>query len=132
MLTIDLREDDLWLIHEYVRQTRNAPEYGMEHDRDFMERIHAALLAFTPADGQEQLESIDVSFTEAELWQITRQVSPQITQGSRKIGREVLLKVIAALARTEVPDDVPALYRNAYTNEDDGADDNARETVSAG
>lgn len=128
MVKVTFDAESLWVISEYVRMSRNSPEYGQEHDRAFMLKVWTAIVQLTEHHSEtgEQLEAVDVDFTEMELWQITRQVSAQLAVGSRKIGREVVYRAAKALLERdtqEVPD-VPDVYRSAYRNaNEDGASD---------
>ena len=126
-MTLDLIEDELWVLHEYVRQTRNAPEYGQEHDMAFMERLWAVLQLCETKGGVNPLEC-----SRQELLQITRQVPATLMQGSIPIGRNLLRKAaFALLSETQEVDDVSSVWRNAYSSEDDGTDsDPAAETVA--
>ena len=115
MPTIDYSADELWVIHEHVRQTRSAPDYGCEHDLDFVRRLWACILDPKPME-----------FSLGELLQVTRQVSAQLMQGQRPIGREVLAKAFAALVAGEEPDvePIPTAFLGAEytdTDPDDGA-----------
>ena len=117
MPTIDYSADELWVIHEHVRQTRSAPDYGCEHDLDFVRRLWACILDPKPME-----------FSLGELLQVTRQVSAQLMQGQRPIGREVLAKAFAALVAGEEPDvePIPTAFLGAEyadTDPDDGTGD---------
>lgn len=114
MPIIDYDTDSLWVIHEHVRQTRSAPDYGCEHDLDFVRRLWACILEPKPME-----------FSNGELLQITRQVSAQLMQGQRPIGREVLAKAFAALVAGEEPDvePIPLAFQRDYdadTDPDEG------------
>lgn len=111
-----LDEHEAWVLHEHVRMTRNAPEYGTEHDLEFIRKVWACIL-----------EPGEIDLTIGELLQITRQVSAQLMQGQRPIGREVLRKAIAALMVEEEADAIAipdAFVRAEYASEDadDGTD----------
>jgi hypothetical protein len=133
-MKLRLDQEQAWILHEHVRQTRNAPEYGTEHDIQFIQKLWSAILELDQA-GREG-RSTEIDFTHGELLQVTRQVSDQVRQGSRPIGREILKLVFAALQNPddgEEAPDVPAVFKRAeYTDDgsssedaDDGADGNA-------
>ena len=126
MMLIAYDADELWVVHEHVRQTRSAPDYGCEHDLDFVQRLWECILEPKP-----------VELSRGELLQITRQVSAQLMQGQRPIGREVLAKAFAALLQGEEPDVEPiplAFERAEYadTDPDDGAGSGADAAVEPG
>ena len=115
----DYDADELWVIHEHVRQTRAAPDYGCEHDLDFIRRVQACILEPKPME-----------FTIGEVLQITRQVSALLMQGQRPIGRDVLMKAFAALGTPEEVEREPIATAfigalDADTDPDDGAGDGA-------
>lgn len=101
LLSFDV--DELFLLHECVRQTREAPVYGTEHDLEFVQRVWDGVLAL---QGTERGTAYSLSLTRGECLQVTRQVSAREMQVARPIGREILTKVFAALREPEEADDV--------------------------
>lgn len=133
MITLKLDQSEIVLLHEYLRQTRNAPEYGAEHDRDFMVRLRKAFLVLETPELKGR--TTNVEFSEGEIWQITRQISSQVMLGSRPIGLELLKKCWLALEQEENGnDDVPNAFRLAAyddSGEDDGASHGTGEEIRA-
>ena len=106
--------DEAWMLHEYVRQSRNAPEYGAEHDRDFVVRLWSILLELEQNKGA----TAELECSQSELVQITRQVPAALMVGSRAIGRELIRKAAAAYLAAAGVSDVPAIFRDAYASSD--------------
>lgn len=109
MIAFDAEE--AWCILEFVRRGRGTPEYGEEWDKDFVLKLAACML-----------EPKLVELSTAELWQISRQVSAELLQGERFIGRDILRKVYTALLTEGDPDElpIPAAFSGAlYADEDD-------------
>ena len=125
-MKIDLEE--AWMLHEYVRQARNAPEYGAEHDRDFIARIWSIIIGLE----QDKGATAELECSQGELVQITRQVPAGLMAGPRAIGRELIRKAAAAYLAAAGVDDVPAIFRDAYASTDtyDQSNDRADATVS--
>ena len=125
-----LDHDELWVIHEVVRQDRGAPAYGQEHDLEFVRRLQSAIL-----ETAGETKVTEVSFSRGELLQVTRQVSSLAMQGARPIGREILTKAFTALDGEGTDGeltDVPAAFRGiADTNPDDSPVDYAGTDASA-
>lgn len=117
MPTLTLDQDECWVLHEWVRQERSAPNFGQEHDLAFVQRLWRAILDLDQPEKSRQ--STEVKFTRGELLQITRQVSAMIMAGSCPIGKEILKKSFAALLDDMEVDDVqvPDVFRNAYQDE---------------
>lgn len=108
---------ELLIIHEHVRMDRNAPAFGQEHDAEFMQRIRQAVLRLEAPDKKGYPTEVELS--RGECLQLTRQVSVGIVMGQRPIGKEILLKVFAALENEGDTDDVPAIFRDGFAGEDD-------------
>ncbi len=117
MPTLRLDQDECWVIHEWVRQDRSAPNFGQEHDLAFVQRLWRAILDLNHPEKKGQ--STQVKFKRGELLQITRQVSAMIMVGSCPIGKEILKKSFAALLDDMEVDDVqvPDVFRNAYQDD---------------
>ena len=108
--------DELWLIQQLVRETNN---YGAEWDRDDMMHVHAAILNLL---GRPSTDTEILDMNEGFLWQIENQVPQNLDLGRSNIGRSILSKVFKALQVVEeqedAPEDVPAVFRDAYAGED--------------
>lgn len=116
-MKLDLDQDECWVILEYVRRTRGAPEYGTEWDLDFILKVAACIL--------EPAGAVDV--TTGELLQMSRQISADLMYGPRFIGRDILRKVYGALLAKDTDDEhepIPAVWSRAdYADEDDAPAD---------
>ena len=112
MPTLTLTCEEWWWVQNLVRRTDHLGEVW---DREDMARIHGAILALTggPAAATHALEVSD-----GLLWQIEAQVPQTLDLGRSNLGRHILLAVMRALQRTEVRDELPAVFRDL----DPGAD----------
>lgn len=122
MPRLSITLDEGWAAHRYCRQT---DKLGMEHDKEQQLRLHAALawLKENPA-GTYDLDA-DLEY----LWWLDRSVPDLLTVGSTPVGRNLLLKVQAAIAAAAVvPEDheddapgtaaVPAVWAEGCQRDD--------------
>lgn len=98
MPAISVTLEEAWALARYVRQT---DKLGMEHDKDQQQRLHVALawLKENPAS------TYDLDVDEAYCWWADRQVPDQVTVGTAQVGRNLLLKVQAALRAVSATED---------------------------
>ena len=86
-LTLSL--DELWTIRDYVRQ---FDKHGAEWDKEFERRLFKAM-----GEAEEHKQADLPIESEAELWQIHRQVPSTIMVGTEPVGQRLLRKVQKAI-----------------------------------
>ena len=119
--------DEAWAVRDFVRR---GQDYGTDWDRDFMRRVHTAILDAKNNPGHD----VALMVTEEELWQIDRQIPPTLMIGTQAVGRNLLLKVMALLRKfsQEVDDDADTSQDTARNDADPAeADDAGRGMPSA-
>ena len=118
--------DEAWAVRDFVRR---GQDYGTEWDRDFMRRVHTAILDAKNNPGHD----VALMVTEEELWQMDRQIPPTLMIGTQAVGRNLLLKVMALLRKfaQEVDDDPDTGEDAARNNADPAEADDARRSLSS-
>ena len=103
---LELTEEELWCIYEYVRMDSGADEYGEEWDKEFELDVMGAIL--NAKDGKPA-DTYFLTIDTEMLWRISRQVPDDFVVGNTYVGRDVLRKTFAALHKDvrPSPDGVP-------------------------
>lgn len=99
--------EEAWAIHDNVRQT---DKMGQEWDKEFMVLVMEAILSL---DGAGASTLAPLLVTEADLWQIDRQVPRMLKVGTEFVGQSLLNKIMALLVKGVTED----ARENNYTSE---------------
>lgn len=94
LATISLTLHEAHAIRDYVRRHQ---EYGVVWDRKEELVVHKAVLYLEA----HRDETYDLAFDEDALWRTEQQIPPGLMVGTVPVGRNLLLKVMAALALLE-------------------------------
>lgn len=131
MITLDCTTAELWAIRDHCR--RHA-DYGAEWSKSFDLRVLAALIAAEATPNHHA----PMELTDEECWLIHRQVPHAAMVGTEQVGRNLLLKVGAALleaVRQEAPQteaeepvltEVPVPWTAAFRQDDAAAEEFSR------
>lgn len=134
MSTLSLNLEELWVVQQLVRDSQDL---GAEWDKDDMKMVHAAILFL---QGKDAFTTIDIECSDGLLWQMENQIPQTLDLGRTNRGRDILLKVFAAIQVTEeetYEEPIPDVFRRSFGDadpceDDPSADDNAAEESSAG